>query len=75
MAESDACFTLTIHTRSADFGERPDQENNLIRHILQTASQRIGTGHGPIPLKDRSGNDVAEYRFGPGMLNFDKGSA
>lgn len=69
MADSDVMFTLTIHTRSAGFGETRAQENNAIVQILQAAAHRIGTGHSPIPLKDNSGNHVAHYEYHPGMLN------
>ncbi len=64
-----AVFTLTIHTRTKDFGERPDQERNMIMHILREAGTRIDSGLRPIPIKDRSGNDVATYTFGKDMLS------
>lgn len=64
-----AVFTLTIHTRTKDFGEQPNQEQNMIQHVLAMASARIGSGLSPIPIKDRSGNEVATYEFGEGMLS------
>jgi hypothetical protein len=64
-----ACFTLKIHTRTIGFGENRRQENHAVAKILLDAAHRIQTGHGPIPLKDNAGNDVAEYEFGEDMLN------
>jgi hypothetical protein len=71
----DVLFALTIHTRTAPFGETRAQENNAVVQILQAAAQRIGSGLQPIPLKDNSGNHVAHYEYGAGMLNHpDSGS-
>jgi hypothetical protein len=62
-------FALTVHTRTIGFGESRTQENHAVAKILQDAAHRIQTGHGPIPLKDNAGIEVAEYEFGEGMLN------
>lgn len=67
--ETEPYFVLTIHTRTIGFGENRMQENHAVAKILRDAAHRIQSGHGPIALKDNAGNDIASYRFEPGMLN------
>ena len=62
-------FTLRIHTRTKGFGETPAQEQNMLFHILTNAGHRIGSGHAPIPITDRDGNDVCTYEFSEDMLS------
>ncbi len=63
-------FKLEIHTRTAGFGERPDQEQKAIADILTRTAHHIATGHAPIPIKDNAGNVVGSYEFSSGALNY-----
>lgn len=62
-------FVLTIHTKTKGFGETQYQEREMICHVLKAAALRIGTGHGPIAIKDIAGNDCCTYEFGDDALS------
>ncbi|MEK9281186.1 hypothetical protein MTR72_16450 [Bradyrhizobium sp. ISRA442] len=64
-----ACFTLRIHTRTGHFGETSMAERLGVASLLRSAASEIASGAPATPIKDGGGHIVAEYEFGPAMIN------
>jgi hypothetical protein len=63
-------FLVSIDTRSAAFGERVDQERNIIQRLLIEIAHEVGS-HAPLKgsIKDPNGVEVGTYGFGAGAVN------